>query len=561
VREELRAALRSWLALVALFYPCYFVSQFAVNAAPALVKSALAGERLETFDVGWLGVRAVSVPASPPPEVSARRNNPWLLALALGVVVALVGRRHPQLSGLLLALFGQAAFQPWARRILLRGEWTAETLLPALLPLLLTGLGLRWMAAGERWWLRLALPCFGFLAPWALLWRSAGVVPRGLLPLLPACGVAVLAALPRTPPRLPIGRRWVLAGLAASAVLVVVVHHTGPALRRAAADARRQALAAAPPLPAHLPYAGLYFHKGVNFTAEWPDVYGSLGARQALEALPRYGVNAVALVPYGFASREDPRIAIPGSRGSWESDEGVEYLSRIAHQLGVRVLLKPQLWVGGRSYPGELEFRDDAARRAWFEQYRRFVEHYARLAARIHADVLCIGVELIRMTPYEREWRGLIARARELYPGPLVYAANWGAEFESVAFWDALDYIGLNNYYPLPDDLATAAVVARIEAVQRRAGRPVIFTEAGFSSYESPHRRPWDESPRRISLEDQARCYEAVFRAFYERPWFAGMYWWKVGTNRGGGPSDGSHTPWGKPAMQVVARWYLGNRR
>ena len=28
-----------------------------------------------------------------------------------------------------------------------------------------------------------------------------------------------------------------------------------------------------------------------------------------------------------------------------------------------------------------------------------------------------------------------------------------------------------------------------------------------------------------------------------------------------GGPEDGSHTPWGKPAMDVVARWYLRGGR
>lgn len=57
-------------------------------------------------------------------------------------------------------------------------------------------------------------------------------------------------------------------------------------------------------------------------------------------------------------------------------------------------------------------------------------------------------------------------------------------------------------------------------------------------------------------MEDQARCYEAVFNAFWSKPWFKGIYWWKIGTNGFGGPEDGSHTPWRKPAMEVVKRWY-----
>ena len=85
----------------------------------------------------------------------------------------------------------------------------------------------------------------------------------------------------------------------------------------------------------------------------------------------------------------------------------------------------------------------------------------------------------------------------------------------------------------------------------------MVFPEAGYPSLVEAHREPWAEQPREISLEAQARCYEAVFEAFYLKPWFQGVYWWKVGSNGFGGPDDGSHTPWGKPAMDVVTKWYL----
>ena len=78
---------------------------------------------------------------------------------------------------------------------------------------------------------------------------------------------------------------------------------------------------------------------------------------------------------------------------------------------------------------------------------------------------------------------------------------------------------------------------------------------------QAPNREPWDETPRKLSPEDQARCYDAVFQAFYTKPWLQGIYWWKVGTNGYGGPGDGSHTPWGKPAMDVVKKWYTDGRR
>ena len=105
------------------------------------------------------------------------------------------------------------------------------------------------------------------------------------------------------------------------------------------------------------------------------------------------------------------------------------------------------------------------------------------------------------------------------------------------------------------------SLAAKVEAIARKYSRPVLLTETGFSSYQAPHREPWSEAPRKLAPQDQARCYEAIYKAFYGKPWLAGIYWWKVGTNGYGGPDDGSHTPWGKPAMEVVRKYYRSGRR
>src|SRR6185295_17327220 len=226
-------------------------------------------------------------------------------------------------------------------------------------------------------------------------------------------------------------------------------------------------------------------------------------------------------------SSKEPAIHFPGGM---ERSEDIEAITAFAHQRGMKVLLKPQLWTRA-GFPGNIDFPDPHQRAQWFAAYRKYLGYYASLAAKIHADLFSVGVELGKMTPHELEWRALVARTRELYQGPLVYSATQGPEFETIRFWDALDYIGLNEYYPLPDDLTPAGVIRTVENVQKKFGKPVIFTEAGFASYEKPNRAPWDETPRALSLADQARCYEAVLKAFYTKPWFQGVYWWKVGTN------------------------------
>ena len=296
------------------------------------------------------------------------------------------------------------------------------------------------------------------------------------------------------------------------------------------------------------------FRRGVNFTAEQPDVYGSAGARRMLDQLPAHGINSIALVPFGFTPRQSPSVRLPGAN-SWESDDGVADLAAHARKLGIRVLLKPHVWIH-TGFPGDLFYSNPTDRRRWFDDYARFIDHYAQLATKIKAEIFCVGNEFVKLSREEKEWRALIARARTHFKGAISYAAVQGEEFENIRFWDAVDFVGLNNYYPLPDSLDCSAIVAKVESIHRRFRKPILFTECGYSSLTNPHRQPWDESTRQLSMNDQAKCCEALLQAFYRQPWLAGMYWWKVGTNGFGGPDDGSHTPWRKPAMQVISRWY-----
>lgn len=255
----------------------------------------------------------------------------------------------------------------------------------------------------------------------------------------------------------------------------------GPGLDRLgrAKDAATASLSGGNPNPG-APYAKRFFQRGVNFTSEGRrSGYQSEDAHQMLSELREREVDAIALVPYGMVRSEEPALRF----GGWERDESIATLTETAHKLGMRVMLKPLIWIRG-SYPGAFDLPDEAARNAWLLEYRNFALHYAGLAARTHVDLFCIGTEFAKLTPHERFWRDLIAEVRQHYPGPLTYAANWGEEFETLRFWDALDYMGLNNYYPLPDNLDFTAQLERVSAVQSRTGKPLLLTEVGISSYE-----------------------------------------------------------------------------
>src|SRR5580693_6148350 len=87
-----------------------------------------------------------------------------------------------------------------------------------------------------------------------------------------------------------------------------------------------------------------FFQKGVNFTAEGPLGYSPAAAVGMLDQLRTDGVNAIALVPYGFCGKREPVIRFGGG---WESAESIEAVTALAHQRGIKVMLKPQLWAHG----------------------------------------------------------------------------------------------------------------------------------------------------------------------------------------------------------------------
>lgn len=570
--------LQNWLVCVAFFYPVFWLSNSVMWAAPALVRVALFGYKMDGLSLSPFGAAASSLAPQPPGGVDSgwtgSGSNSLVMAavlvLAGALLVALVGHRARIVSGLAIAALGDVALAHGLRRVFGFQRMSAEALLGSVLFFAVLCFGLRWMLSGwpsGGFWSRLGNLLAGFvLLPvlpwvWFSLSRGFGLWIFAIMLMAPAAVAAVLVSLRPVPPAAAeaqrAGWRTVALGVLTFLLLVAGVRAGRAAIERARLVRTWEAMAAYPKIPVGAPYPKAFFQKGVSVSAEGWGGYESESGRRMLERLRQDGVNAVAIVPYGFVQRGNSEVGLNTGAGSWESDVGLEQMSQVAHALGMKVMLKPGIWVGGGGYAGELEYPSPQARARWFDEYGRFAEHYARLATRIHADLFCVGGEFEKLTPYEGEWRKLIARMRELYPGPLVYAANWGEEFESVKFWDALDYIGLQDYYPLPDDLSTDAVVEKVEAVQQKYQRPVVFTEVGFASAEGANTRPWEDGRgAKPALDLQARCYQAVFNAFYAKPWFHGMYWWKVGTNGFGGREDTSLTPWGKPAMDVVKQWY-----
>lgn len=308
-----------------------------------------------------------------------------------------------------------------------------------------------------------------------------------------------------------------------------------------------------PPLP---------YQKGISFSHEiggdWG--YGSEAAARELRRIRRLGATAVALVPYAFtAAPERPTIRFRTD----ETDDRLRRSLLAAKDAGLKVMLKPHLW-SGRRFHGDISFTDETRFAIWFEQYRRRLLHFARFAELHGVDLLAIGNELSGLTVEESPWRGLIADVRRIYNGPVTYAAHWNGEFERIAFWDRLDYIGVNFYFPLSsrggrpaaDSAPIAEARRRLRAVSAKFDKPILFTEVGFPALRTAASKPWEENASGLDAALQKQCYELWFRQFSREDYAAGMYWWKWPTHGRGGPFDASHSPVGKPAVEVLRTWF-----
>lgn len=296
--------------------------------------------------------------------------------------------------------------------------------------------------------------------------------------------------------------------------------------------------------------------------------YGTAAAAASLGDLRALGVEWVSITPFGFLAGPQA-VEIRRLRG--ESDERLLAVTAQAHALGLKVMLKPHLWLRSPYWVGDVSQPDEAGWRAFFAAYEELVVHYARLGREAGVDALLVGNELAGTTQRDADWRRLIAAARREYAGPLGYGANY-SEVERVPFWDALDFIGVSAYFPLVERPAPTKrqmvaawrpILDRLGALSKRWRRKVVFTEIGYPAADWAAWRPWelpsgaDANPRL-----QADAYAAFLEAAWPRPWLGGAYWWKWHSDGGRDPEGDAFDFRGTPAAEVVrGAWAAPARR
>ena len=274
-------------------------------------------------------------------------------------------------------------------------------------------------------------------------------------------------------------------------------------------------------------------------------VAGDSIAQHNIHQVTEFGVNWISQTPFGWMDGHDSPVVRGNFDRAWwgETDKGIIKTSNLAKIGGVKTILKPHIWLHTDKgvWRSGIAMNSEEEWDKWFKSYEEWILHYAQVAEDGNIEALCIGTELHQTIKRTEDWRHLIAEIRKIYNGQITYAANWYQEYNDVKFWDDLDFIGLQGYFPLSKKAKPTKKdlldgwkkhVADLEKLSKAYNKKIIFTEIGYKNTSDSAEEPWvwprsiDDSVIR-SDELQRLCYEALFETFWDKPWFDGLYIWK----------------------------------
>jgi hypothetical protein len=282
--------------------------------------------------------------------------------------------------------------------------------------------------------------------------------------------------------------------------------------------------------------------------------------------------NWIAVIPYAFTILGKPVVHYRAEGGQWwgERPEGVRKSIQMAHDAGLKVMLKPQVYIPN-GWTGGLTFSDSLEWKKWEASYTDYLMQMVTIATELEVEMLCIGTEFsISTKDRPQYWTNLIKAIKLKYPGKLTYSANWD-NYESVSFWPDLDFIGISAYFsisegttPKTEDLLVGwkSHAKKLQAVSATMKKPILFTEYGYLSVDGCAWKGWEVESKvnqmPVNQQAQANAIGALWNTFSQEPWWAGGFLWKWFPEMQGheGYPERDYTPQGKIAQDTLKYWH-----
>lgn len=302
--------------------------------------------------------------------------------------------------------------------------------------------------------------------------------------------------------------------------------------------------------------------KGISFSMTNRETTSS-----DIAPIKKLNANWVAIVPYAFI--KDYKV-IYDSDYQWKGErpEGIRKCIQLAHEQGLKVLLKPHVWIGWGAYTGDFKCSSELEWKEFERSYQDYIMTFVEIAKEEGVEMFSIGTEWEKaVAERPKFWRELIKAVRVQYEGKLIYAANWD-DYQKVPFWKELDYIGIDAYFPLSEkanpslDLLIKSwktINPIIEQYAHSQKKKVVFTEFGFQSRVGSTSKPWESNKEgKFSEKIQDLAFLAFFKTIWTKSWFMGGFVWKWYHNHenAGGKGDKDFTPQNKKAEETIRKYY-----
>jgi len=307
------------------------------------------------------------------------------------------------------------------------------------------------------------------------------------------------------------------------------------------------------------------FQKGMSYR-HYPFPYDSSFSNESLERMAATNTEYVAVTVWWL--QENITATQIYRKTNWTAtDAALSVAIAKAHQLGMKVMLKPMVDPEDVYAHNRVEIPSSLG---WFNNYEAFITSYARFAQDTRVDLFSVGCEFKGTEQEEASWRRIIDKVKKQYSGPLTYAATFDS-FQSITWWDSLDYIGIDAYFPLASkkdpsltELKEAwnRIAYSIEQWSSTIKKPIILAEIGYRSGDGNNIEPanWI-APLTPDMQEQFDSYSAAFQVLWNKPWFYGFYWWIWESNpNAGGLNDADFTPQNKPVESLIKDWYSTER-
>jgi len=271
---------------------------------------------------------------------------------------------------------------------------------------------------------------------------------------------------------------------------------------------------------------------GVNFVAEQTTVDPT-----GFDDLKKINAEWIAWVPYAFGKVQTGEL-LHGLAWQWQGEtlDGTEKAIELAREKGLKVMLKPHVWLSDHSFTGTLELSSEQWK-VWQSGFTDYILAFAELAEQYNVELFCIGTEQYASIDHDgKYWEDLISKVRTVYKGKITYAANWDT-FQKCPFWNQLDYIGVDAYFPLSE--AASPSLRELQThwkkwkrkfyqLHRKNGIPLFLTEFGYRTTEFATKEPWvSVTDEKYCEQCQADALKALFETFWSEDWFAGAFLWK----------------------------------